>query len=66
MAKYQDAIDWLAGHWFDENTDHHGDINPNADIMLLVSNLFKKPVTQIEKDMRQEVWEQDNVNRGNG
>lgn len=46
--------------------DRGEELDPSADVIRMISDLFNKPVRQIDVDLQKEIWEQDNANRGNG
>lgn len=65
MAKYKDAIEWMAEYgeldeWLVDALD------PIPPLICLVCAVFQKTLKDVMKDLTKEIWEQDNVNRGNG
>jgi hypothetical protein len=64
MASYKEAIAWMAD--MDDN-QWLGDDNPIPSVTAsMVSDIFKKPMSKVVKDLTKAIWEIDNDSRGNG
>ncbi len=64
MASYKDAISWMAD--MDDN-EWLGEPNQIPSVTAsMVSDIFKKPMAKVVRDLEKAIWENDNANRGNG
>jgi hypothetical protein len=54
MARYADAVDWLAGNddngWLDD-PDEDGEVMPSV-AAALVADVWDKPLQQVVRDLR--------------
>lgn len=66
MVAYRKAIEWIAEHWDTDALYRREELDPNADVIRMICDLYGKTVRQVDVDLQKEIWELDNLNRGNG
>ncbi len=66
MAAYRSVIEWIAKNGDTDTLYRREELDSNADVIRMICDLFNKTVHQVDVDLQKEIWEQDNVHRGNG
>lgn len=64
MAKYKDAIEWMAENDDTSWINTSGDTIPSV-TACLVADLFGKPIEKVVKDLEKYELEADQLNSGN-